>query len=102
MEGFLDSVYLYEVDSGSWTKLDATLPRKAHTVAAMMVDRSIFPSCGPPEPQYLMVLGSALVAFTSNVEVLSLDSERQLPYCLNDLSDLPFSMTGDIGAALSG
>ena len=47
MEGYLDSIYSYDVDSDSWTELDVTLPRKAHTVAAMMVDRSIFPSCAP-------------------------------------------------------
>ena len=56
MEGYLDSVLFYEVDSDSWTKLDVTLPRKAHTVSAMMVDRSIFPDCAPPV-KYLMTMG---------------------------------------------
>lgn len=100
MEGYLDSVYFYEVDADSWTKLDVTLPRKVQTVAAMMVDRSIFPSCGPPGPEYLMVIGGA--GRRTKVEVLSLDEEYQLPYCLAALNDTSFETSGAVGAYLSG
>ena len=102
MEGYLDSVFFYEVDSDSWTKLDVTLPREAHTVAAMMVDRNIFPSCGSPVTEYLMVIGGSWVGQGDKVEVLSLEEENPLPHCLSDLNDASFETYGDVGACLSG
>ena len=99
-EGYLDSVYFYEVDSDSWTQLAVTLPRKAHTVSAMMVDRSIFPSCEPTGPEYLMVIGGT--GRRTKVEVLSIDEENQLPHCLSNLNDASFETYNDVGACLSG
>ena len=41
----LDSIYYYEVDTESWSELDATLSSPSNQLEATEVDISIFPSC---------------------------------------------------------
>ena len=42
---FLDTIYRYERDSDSWTRLDTELPGYVAAPVAMMVDIDIFPTC---------------------------------------------------------
>ena len=42
---YLDTIYRYEKDSDSWTRLAVELPGVVAAPIAMMVGISIFPSC---------------------------------------------------------
>ena len=41
----LDTIYYYEVDSESWSELDATLSSPSSQLEATEVDINIFPTC---------------------------------------------------------